>query len=329
MEKRGRFGRKNAKGFYDYPQTGPKRLWPGLADLQKTKLDPDTIDAAEALKARLLAIQALETARCFEEGVLTDVREADVGSILGFGYAPYSGGTLVLHRHDGYEGIRRAVRDAQRQVRRSLQAEQAARRDGAKGRELLHALRPQAAEAGGVPSTLMVRSRAQRGVLNHAATEELGLSFETRAPLRSSEFYCRMGSSVLIHVLLRGGGVRSRDRLREGPQAVPRWRLSARSLWRAVGSCLSRSEGAFDDPSSRLRLEGAEGLRSGDDLDRPLAGVSERVEQLLPPVHAICEHVAQSREPSCDDLGVAARRRDCLAHWRRARAPRAASRRYR
>jgi len=93
VEKRGRFGRKNAKGFYDYPQTGPKRLWPGLADLQKTKLDPDTIDVEE-LKHRLLAIQALETARCFEEGVLTDVREADVGSILGFGYAPYSGGTL-------------------------------------------------------------------------------------------------------------------------------------------------------------------------------------------------------------------------------------------
>jgi 3-hydroxyacyl-CoA dehydrogenase / enoyl-CoA hydratase / 3-hydroxybutyryl-CoA epimerase len=93
VEKRGRFGRKNAKGFYDYPQSGPKRLWPGLADLQPVKLDPDTIDVAE-LKARLLAIQALETARCFEEGVLTDVREADVGSILGFGYAPYSGGTL-------------------------------------------------------------------------------------------------------------------------------------------------------------------------------------------------------------------------------------------
>jgi len=39
-------------------------------------------------------MQALETARCFEEKVLTDVREADVGSILGFGFAPYSGGTL-------------------------------------------------------------------------------------------------------------------------------------------------------------------------------------------------------------------------------------------
>ena len=39
-------------------------------------------------------MQALETARCFEEKVLTDVREADVGSILGFGFAPFSGGTL-------------------------------------------------------------------------------------------------------------------------------------------------------------------------------------------------------------------------------------------
>jgi 3-hydroxyacyl-CoA dehydrogenase/enoyl-CoA hydratase/3-hydroxybutyryl-CoA epimerase len=93
VEKRGRLGRKNGKGFYDYPQTGPKRLWPGLVELQAKKLDPDTIDVEE-IKHRLLAMQALETARCFEEGVLTDVREADVGSILGFGFAPFSGGTL-------------------------------------------------------------------------------------------------------------------------------------------------------------------------------------------------------------------------------------------
>jgi 3-hydroxyacyl-CoA dehydrogenase/enoyl-CoA hydratase/3-hydroxybutyryl-CoA epimerase len=93
VEKRGRFGRKNGNGVYDYPQGQPKKLWPGLAELQPVKLDPDTIDVQE-LKDRLLGIQALETARCFEEKVLTDVREADVGSILGFGFAPFSGGTL-------------------------------------------------------------------------------------------------------------------------------------------------------------------------------------------------------------------------------------------
>jgi 3-hydroxyacyl-CoA dehydrogenase/enoyl-CoA hydratase/3-hydroxybutyryl-CoA epimerase len=93
VEKRGRLGRKNGKGFYDYPQAGPKRLWPGLADLQPKKLDPDTISVKE-LKQRLLVMQALETARCIEEGVVTDVREADVGSILGFGFAPFTGGTI-------------------------------------------------------------------------------------------------------------------------------------------------------------------------------------------------------------------------------------------
>jgi 3-hydroxyacyl-CoA dehydrogenase/enoyl-CoA hydratase/3-hydroxybutyryl-CoA epimerase len=93
VEKRGRYGRKNSKGFYDYPQSGPKRLWPGLAELQTTKLDPDSLDVEE-LKTRLLAIQALEAARCVEEGVVTDMREADVGSILGFGYAPFTGGTI-------------------------------------------------------------------------------------------------------------------------------------------------------------------------------------------------------------------------------------------
>src|SRR5919201_1272015 len=47
VEKRGRLGRKNGKGFYDYPHSGPKRLWPGLTDLQKKKLNPDRISVEE------------------------------------------------------------------------------------------------------------------------------------------------------------------------------------------------------------------------------------------------------------------------------------------
>ncbi|MBV8791805.1 MAG: 3-hydroxyacyl-CoA dehydrogenase, partial [Pseudolabrys sp.] len=96
VEKNGRMGRKNAKGFYDYAPGKPKRLWPGLPDLQPKKLSREEVEAldVEELKQRFLVTQAVEAARTFEEHVVTDVREADVGSILGFGFAPFSGGTL-------------------------------------------------------------------------------------------------------------------------------------------------------------------------------------------------------------------------------------------
>jgi 3-hydroxyacyl-CoA dehydrogenase/enoyl-CoA hydratase/3-hydroxybutyryl-CoA epimerase len=95
VENHGRLGRKNGKGFYDYPEApnARKKLWPGLSELFPARADTDAIDVEE-LKQRLLLRQALEAARCFEERVLTDVREADVGSILGFGFAPFTGGTL-------------------------------------------------------------------------------------------------------------------------------------------------------------------------------------------------------------------------------------------
>lgn len=94
VEKHGRLGRKNGKGFYDYPEAkGPKKLWPGLAEFAKAKLDPDAIDVQE-LKHRLLVTQALEAARTVEDGIIVDPREADVGSIIGFGFAPYTGGVL-------------------------------------------------------------------------------------------------------------------------------------------------------------------------------------------------------------------------------------------
>jgi 3-hydroxyacyl-CoA dehydrogenase / enoyl-CoA hydratase / 3-hydroxybutyryl-CoA epimerase len=93
--KEGRFGRKNGKGFYDYPAHGPKSLWPGLAKIAGKRLDPDSLSIKD-LKDRFLFTVALEAARCMEEGIVTDPREADVGSILGFGYAPYSGGAVSL-----------------------------------------------------------------------------------------------------------------------------------------------------------------------------------------------------------------------------------------
>ncbi|WP_370266242.1 FAD-dependent oxidoreductase [Hyphomonas atlantica] len=89
----GRLGRKAGKGFYDYPaKPAKKSLWPGLKDMFEQQ-PADQIDFEE-LKQRFLATMALEAARTMEEGVVVDPREADVGSILGFGYAPYTGGTI-------------------------------------------------------------------------------------------------------------------------------------------------------------------------------------------------------------------------------------------
>lgn len=91
VEKKGRLGRKNAKGFYDYDDKGKRvQLWPDLVAGREWKTDADV----EELKQRFLAIQALEAARCFEENVLTDPRDADVGGILGWGYAPFTGGPI-------------------------------------------------------------------------------------------------------------------------------------------------------------------------------------------------------------------------------------------
>jgi 3-hydroxyacyl-CoA dehydrogenase/enoyl-CoA hydratase/3-hydroxybutyryl-CoA epimerase len=111
VETHGRLGRKNGKGFYDYPEKGKgqKKLWPGLRDLQEAPLDPDSIDRAE-IKNRLLFAQALEAARTVEEGVITDPREADVGSIIGFGFAPFTGGTLS---YIDLMGVKRFVEIAQ------------------------------------------------------------------------------------------------------------------------------------------------------------------------------------------------------------------------
>ncbi|KIQ58828.1 3-hydroxyacyl-CoA dehydrogenase NAD-binding domain-containing protein, partial [Pseudomonas fluorescens] len=84
-------GKAAGGGFYDYPTTGSKHLWPGL----KSRFEQaDGQISPQDVRDRLLFIQALETVRCVEEGVLTSTADANVGSIFGIGFAAWTGGAL-------------------------------------------------------------------------------------------------------------------------------------------------------------------------------------------------------------------------------------------
>lgn len=84
-----RLGRKNGKGYYDYPEGGKKALWLGLADtFPLAAVQP----APEDVRARLLYRQLIECARCFEEGVLETPEDGDIGAIFGWGFSPWTGG---------------------------------------------------------------------------------------------------------------------------------------------------------------------------------------------------------------------------------------------
>jgi len=91
VEELDRKGKRFGKGFYEYPKDGKKYLWPGLADLYPLAEEQP---AVEEVMNRMLYRQSLETARCFEEGVLEHPVDADIGSIFGWGFPPWSGGTL-------------------------------------------------------------------------------------------------------------------------------------------------------------------------------------------------------------------------------------------
>ncbi len=90
MAGQGRMGRKSNAGFYAYDDKGSRLgLWDGLTTRYRVAAtQPDLI----TVQHRLLFAQVLEAVRAFEDGVLTDIREGDVGAILGWGFAPWSGG---------------------------------------------------------------------------------------------------------------------------------------------------------------------------------------------------------------------------------------------
>ena len=100
MLEAGRPGRLRGKGFYEYDENGGRgSLWTGLAELFPSNDEPADI---EDLKDRYLFIEALETAKCFEEGVIESSAAANIGSIMGIGYPALTGGTVQYMQ--GYDG---------------------------------------------------------------------------------------------------------------------------------------------------------------------------------------------------------------------------------
>ncbi|HEX2893469.1 MAG TPA: 3-hydroxyacyl-CoA dehydrogenase NAD-binding domain-containing protein [Marmoricola sp.] len=100
MIEAGRPGRLRGAGFYEYDESGKRQgLWKGLAE----KFPPADAPAdIEDLKDRYLVIEALETAKCFEEGVIESAAAANIGSIMGIGYPALTGGTVQYMQ--GFEG---------------------------------------------------------------------------------------------------------------------------------------------------------------------------------------------------------------------------------
>ena len=91
VEEFGRGGKKAGAGFYEYPDGGKKFLWPELKTIFKSKMD---VMPNDIVAKRLLHRQAIEAYRCLDEGVLRSVVDGDIGSLMGWGFPPYTGGAL-------------------------------------------------------------------------------------------------------------------------------------------------------------------------------------------------------------------------------------------
>jgi 3-hydroxyacyl-CoA dehydrogenase / enoyl-CoA hydratase / 3-hydroxybutyryl-CoA epimerase len=95
-----RAGKLAGGGFYEYPEKGKKHLWSGLKAAFENSEREISLDE---IKDRLLYVQAIETVRCLEEKVLTSVRDANLGSIMGIGYPVWTGGILQFINQTGLD----------------------------------------------------------------------------------------------------------------------------------------------------------------------------------------------------------------------------------
>ena len=105
-----RMGRAHGGGFYESPADGEKFLWPGLQAFERA----GRAVALEDVRDRLLYVQSLETIRCVEEGIVQAARDANVGSIFGWGFPAWTGGTLRFVDHVGARGFAERARELER-----------------------------------------------------------------------------------------------------------------------------------------------------------------------------------------------------------------------
>ena len=94
LEQHDRSGRKSGRGFYDYHDKG-KQLWSGVRELFPPTTQPLTV---AAMAQRMLKVQADEAQRCLDEGVVQNADDANIGSVLGWGFPIFYGGVLQYHQ---------------------------------------------------------------------------------------------------------------------------------------------------------------------------------------------------------------------------------------
>jgi len=108
IKKLNRTGRASRSGFYDYPKDSKKKLWPGL--MNHFPLSTASITQNEMMD-RFYFSQAIEAVRCFEEGVLSSVADANIGSIYGWGFPIFKGGVLQFINDCGLNAFKVRARE--------------------------------------------------------------------------------------------------------------------------------------------------------------------------------------------------------------------------